>query len=83
MMDERRRTGAVTAGGGSFSNTTYVRRRTSGGGAALRRLNRASKKMALAGKRRVGQGRETERKRTNECQCDALACNYITQVHHH
>ena len=39
--------------GGSFSNTTYVRRRTSGGGAALRRLNRASKKMALAGKRRV------------------------------
>ena len=58
MMEPPERRSAATpgtggGGGGSFSSTTYVRRRASGGGAALRRLNRASKKMALAGKRRV------------------------------
>lgn len=58
MMEPPERRFAATpgtggGGGGSFSSTTYVRRRASGGGAALRRLNRASKKMALAGKRRV------------------------------
>ena len=53
MEPPERRSAATPGGGGSFSSTTYVRRRASGGGAALRRLNRASKKMALAGKRRV------------------------------